>query len=159
MAPDWVERLCHRSRTVLPFALIGVACVIAGGLVAAVVAHSPTQHEVWAVAYLVLVPGVAQVALGTCQALLADRVPTDRMLTAQLLTWNVGNAAVIAGTVGDAGWGTALGGALLVVALALFLTNSRGARSTWLLQIYRLLVAVILVSVPIGLIVQQVKGD
>ena len=158
MVPASVERLVSRSRTVLPFAVIGVLCVVAGGFVAAAVAHAPTEHEVWAVAYLVLVPGVAQVALGVGQALLADRVPSDRLLWGQLLTWNLGNAAVIVGTVADASWGTALGGLLLVLALALFLANTRGARTSWLLRAYQVLVAIVLVSVPIGLIIQQVKG-
>ena len=39
----------------LPFGIAGVACIVAGGLVAAVTAPAATEHASWAAAYLVLV--------------------------------------------------------------------------------------------------------
>src|SRR5664280_2796146 len=67
-----------RRSAALPFAAVGAACIVAGGLVAAVSAPAPSEHASWAAAYLVLVVGVAQAALGVGQALLALRVPSRR---------------------------------------------------------------------------------
>lgn len=66
--PDLPARL----RPALPFAIVGTACVIAGGLVAAATAPAPSEHGSWAAAYLVLVAGMAQVALAMEQGMLAQ---------------------------------------------------------------------------------------
>lgn len=153
-----LERLATRQRTLLPFGVIGLCCVIAGGLLAAAVAYTPTEHEVWAVAYLVLVPGVAQVALGTGQALLAPQAPTRASFWAQLATFNVGNALVIAGTVTGRTAVTDLGGLLLVVSLALFLVVARGGHAGIVRWVYRALITLVLVSVPVGLVIQHATG-
>lgn len=145
------------------FLAIGVACVIAGGLVAAATAPSPSEKGSWAAAYLVLVGGVAQVAFGICQAALAPRRPSSRVLATEFLGWNLGNAAVIAGTLIDAQALVIVGGILLVATLALLVWAVRSATvapgwHTWTLWTYRVLVLVILVSVPVGLIIGQVKS-
>src|SRR5690606_8487322 len=75
----------------LPFIALGAISIVAGGLVAAVTAVSPTRHATWAAAYLVLVVGVAQLGIGLGQAMLAPKVPSSRLITAELLTWDVGN--------------------------------------------------------------------
>src|SRR5579875_3107512 len=99
-----------------PFAAFGTACVIAGGLVAAATAPAPSGHGSWAAAYLVLVGGVAQVALGAGQALLAPRSPSRRLVAAEFAGWNAGNAAVLAGTLAGVTPLVDAGGALLVAA-------------------------------------------
>lgn len=147
-----------RARTALPFLAVGTACVIAGGFVAAVSAHAPTEHASWAAAYLVLVAGVAQVALGTGQALLARRGPSACLVVGELLAWNLGNAAVIAGTVSGVLPVTDAGGALLVVALAMLLAATRRPRRVgWPLALYRTLIATVVVSIPVGLVLAELR--
>lgn len=138
-----------------PFVTLGVACVVAGGLVAAAVAMAPSELGSWAAAYLVLVGGVAQVGLGAGQALLAPRPPGRRAVVAELVGWNAGNAAVLAGTLLGVTWLADVGGVLLVAALALALAGIRGAvrRPSWPLHLYRALAALMLVSIPVGLVI------
>ncbi|WAX56063.1 hypothetical protein M6B22_16170 [Jatrophihabitans cynanchi] len=147
-----------RLRAALPFATVGAACVVGGGVVAAATAHAPTEHALWAVAYLVLVGGVGQLALGAGQAWLAGAPPSTAVLAVEFAAWNVGNAAVIAGTIAGIVWLTDVGGVLLVLALALLLTGTAGARPGWLLRGYRALIVIVLVSIPIGLVLARVRG-
>ena len=145
------------------FVAIGIACIIAGGLVAAATAPSPSENGSWAAAYLVLIGGVAQVAFGICQATLAPRRPSAGLLAAEFAGWNLGNAAVIVGTLVDVQALVIVGGILLVATLALLAWAVRGATvvpgwHTWILWTYRVLVVVILVSVPVGLVIGQVKS-
>jgi hypothetical protein len=138
-----------------PSFLIGAACVVAGGIVAAITATAPSENGAWAAAYLVLVGGVAQIALGLGQAWLAARPPSREAVVAELAIFNLGNAAVIGGTLAGRTWLVDLGGALLVVALALYLWTTRRARGGWVLPAYRLLVAFVLVSIPVGLVLAR----
>jgi hypothetical protein len=139
----------------LPFAAAGAVCTVAGGLVAAATAPVASELGSWAAAYLVLVAGVAQVALGGGQAVLAPAAPAGRAVGAELIGWNAGNGAVLAGTLLGRTWLADLGGALLVVALALVAWQLRGAarRPAWPLHAYRALVALVLVSIPVGLVI------
>ena len=147
-----------RRSAALPFAAVGAACIVAGGLVAAVSAPAPSEHASWAAAYLVLVAGVAQAALGVGQALLAPRVPSRRTVAVQFTAWNLGNGAVMAGTLAGITSLVDTGGALLVVAL-LLLSGVRASERprTWLLWAFRLLAAVLLVSIPIGLVLARIR--
>lgn len=144
-----------RWRPAVPFVVVGSACVVAGGIVAAATAHSPSEHASWAVAYLVLVGGVAQLALALGQALFATDLPSRRAVTWEFAAWNLGNAAVLVGTLLDLLLLTDVGGALLVLTLALLVRAVRGARPSWPLRLYRLLVVVVLVSIPIGLVLAR----
>ncbi|MGH3404607.1 MAG: hypothetical protein ACRDRJ_19210 [Streptosporangiaceae bacterium] len=128
---------------------------MAGGLVAAATAPAASELGSWAAAYLVLVAGLAQVALGAGQALLAPGGPARRAVGVELIGWNAGNAAVLAGTLLGWTWLADLGGALLVVALALVTWQLRGAvrQPAWPVRAYRALVALILVSIPVGLVI------
>lgn len=146
MRREWVTPTCW-------FTLLGVGGIAAGGLTAAVIAHSPTRHGVWAVAYLVLVAGLAQVGLGVGQAVLATDVPSARHVVAELLAWNLGNAAVIVGTLVDRVSLVFLGGALLVVGLVLFVLVARGRQRQWRRTrwVFRLVVGVLAISIPVGL--------
>ncbi|WP_200834572.1 hypothetical protein [Amycolatopsis alkalitolerans] len=136
---------------------------MAGGLVAAVTAPAPSTHASWAAAYLVLVAGVAQIALGLGQAALASHPPSTRQVAAQVIGWNVGNAAVLAGTLTGVLPLVDLGGALLVIDLALLIHAVRGGlrRSTrvgrWALYGFRVLVLLLLVSIPIGLALTRIE--
>ena len=151
----WPAALTCRTPAA-PFLGIGGACVIAGGFTAAVTAHAPTENATWVAAYLVLVAGVAQIGLGAGQAWLADQRPSPRLLAGELITWNLGNGAVIAGTVSGVTLVLDVGGALLVIALALLLAAVRGPRWTgWPLVLYRALVVLVLVSIPVGLVLAE----
>lgn len=149
--------LATRWPPALPFAAVGGACVIAGGLVAAATAPAPSEHGTWASAYLVLVAGVAQLALGVGQALLAPSPPSRHVVVVECTVWNAGNTAVLAGTLLSLVPLVDAGGVLLVLALSLLTLEVRGAgrRGGWGLRLYRLLVAVVLVSIPIGLLLAR----
>jgi hypothetical protein len=146
-----------RCSAALPFVVLGVACVVAGGLVAAATAPAPSEHGSWTTAYLVLVAGVSQIALGVGQALLAPRAPSRRIVAVEFSAWNGGNAAVVAGALSNITPLVDTGGALLVVALALLIRGVRGAgqRGRWALYAFRLLVVILLVSIPIGLLLAR----
>jgi hypothetical protein len=142
----------------VPFAVSGAASIVAGGLVAAAVATAPSQLGSWTAAYLVLVGGVAQVALGIGQAWFAPRSPGRGTVTTELAGWNTGNAAVLAGTLLGAGWLADIGGVLLAAVLVVVLARIRGAVShpPWPLLLYRVLIVLVLVSIPAGLVIAVV---
>jgi hypothetical protein len=146
----------------LPFVVIGTACVIAGGLVSAASAPHPSEHGSWAAAYLVLVAGVAQIGLGAGQSMFGGHA-SQRTVLAVIAGWNLGNAAVLAGTLADVGFVVDLGGAALLVVLVLLLRGAltSGAtpsdRGRWLLRGYRALLALLIVSIPVGLVLERVQ--
>jgi hypothetical protein len=150
-----------RARWVVswPLFTIGAVGVIAGGLVAAATAPSPSEHGSWAAAYLVLVVGVAQIGLAAGQAALSAHPPTSRVIRLEAVGWNVANALVIAGTLADVNVTVYAGGALLVVALAMFGYGVREATSRhWPVYAFRALVVLLLVSIPTGLVLATVRG-
>lgn len=166
----------ERRRAALPFAVLGVVFVVIGGLVSAATAPVASEHGSWAAAYLVLVAGVSQAGLGVGQAMLARRVPSRRVLNVELVTWNVGNAAVIAGTLLETTALVDVGGVVLLVTLALMIRAVRGAGggavpvaeaevgagvgavrpAGWMLLTFRILVLVLLVTIPIGLVLARI---
>lgn len=156
MTSPGVSLICAQRAAV--FLLIGGASVIAGGLTAAITAPAPSEHATWAAAYLVLVAGVAQIGLGAGRAWLAERTPSTGRLVAELGTWNLGNAAVIGGTVSGLTAVVDLGGGLLFAASALLLAAVRNPRrSGWPLTLYRALIVIVLASIPIGLTLAALK--
>jgi hypothetical protein len=132
---------------------------VAGGLVAAVTALAPSQLASWTTAYLVLVGGVAQAALGAGRALLIARPLGRAGITAELTAWNAGNGAVLAGTLLGATWLADVGGVLLAAVLALMIAATRGAtrQPAWPLHLYRALAALVLVSIPVGLVIAGLR--
>ena len=152
-------------RQAAPATVVGVVCVVAGGLVAALTAPRPTEHGTWAAAYLVLVAGVSQVGLAVGQSLLAARGLPVRTCRAELVTWNGGNAAVLTGTLVGTTWLLDMGGALLVVTLALVVSavhgrpiREGGRRQVLARRAFQFLVLVLLVSIPIGLWLARQPG-
>lgn len=141
------------------FFVIGGACVVAGGLVAAVTGPLQLEHGSWAAAYLVLVAGVTQIAFAAGQLALAPSPPSPRVVAGELLGWNLGSAAVITGTIVREPLIVDFGGVLLVVALALFILSIRGAaHPRWALWLFRGVVVVMMVSIPIGLVLAHVRA-
>ena len=163
-----VAQMSHDTavlRQAAPATVVGVVCVVAGGLVAALTAPSPSEHGTWVAAYLVLVAGVSQVGLAVGQSLLAPRGPSARTSLAELVTWNGGNAAVLTGTLAGTVWLVDVGGALLVLTLALVVSAVRGhpvrdgsRRQALARKAFQLLVLVLLVSIPIGLWLARQSG-
>jgi len=154
-----VDRVAGRWSAVRPFAAVAGLAIVGGGIVAAVTRPTGFGNGSWLAAYLVLVVGVAQALLGGGQAVMAERPPAASTVRAELVTWNLGAAAVVVGTLVTAPVLTTLGGVATAVALVLFLLGVRrvGASPAWLPFVYRALVAVVLVSVPIGLVLAWVR--
>lgn len=137
--------------------LVAGAGIVVGGLVAAVTGPLGLEHGSWAAAYLVLVVGVGQLVLGVGQAALARKPPSPALRTWQACLYNLGNAAVLVGTFSESAVGVLTGGALLLVALVLFLGGLRGARTGVWTVLYGVMAAVLAISIPIGLVL-SVRG-
>lgn len=144
----------ERCRWAMPFVGIGALSIVAGGLVAAVTRPTHFDQGPWVAAFLVLVVGVAQIALGAGQAWLADRRPRTVTLRGEALAWNLGAAATLVGSVRDTPTVTTAGAVATVVALAWFLApvwkSTSGPR--WARSVYLAGVAVLLVSTPVGVL-------
>lgn len=149
------------TRSAIPFVVIAFAGILLGGAVSAASAPSANYTASWAAAYLVLVVGVAQLALGIGQALLAPHQPSARIITAEAVVYNVANLAVLIGTLVDRTVIVDLGGVLMIAALVLFLVAVRGAQTQhrWLLHGYRTVIAILVVTTPIGLIISALNGS
>ena len=80
-------------RGAMAFGVVALICVVAGGLVAAVTGPLHLEHGSWAAAYLVLVGGVAQGALGISQYFLAAQRFVGWKVIAELVAWNSASAA------------------------------------------------------------------
>ncbi len=146
-------------RPMVPAVAIGVLCVAIGGLRSAVNSVNPTEHGSWAAAYLVLVMGLAQIALALGQALLSSTPATRRVLLVEVLTWNLGGALVLIGTLVGPAVLVDVGGILLLVTLALVFRSvwAPGPGPRWQRLLFLVLVLVLLVSIPIGLVLSRVS--
>jgi len=82
----------------------------------------------WVAAFLVLVMGVAQIALGAGQAWLASSRPSTLTLVGEAVSWNVGAVATLVGTLSDAPAITTLGAVSTAAALAWFFATAKPSR-------------------------------
>jgi hypothetical protein len=139
------------------FVVTGSGCVVLGGLVAAVTGPLELAKGSWLAAYFVLVCGVAQVAFGTVQVRLAGPSIPPARAWAQLTCWNLGNAAVIWGTLTGVPVIVDAGGALLVIGLGIAFLVSRPAGPRLAGRVYRCVLVVLLLSVPIGLALAHLR--
>ncbi|MFN8038855.1 MAG: hypothetical protein U0Q07_06550 [Acidimicrobiales bacterium] len=148
-----VDELIARWPAARPFLFIGSLCTVVGGLVAAVTRPTGFVLGSWTAAFLVLVGGVAQIALGVGQAWLAEQPPAVRPVRIEVMCWNIGVAATITGTLAAMPTLTTVAGFALVPALALFIATTKAPRSVRRSArvIYRALAGIVLVSIPIGL--------
>lgn len=149
------------GRSAIPFVVIGGACVVAGGLVSAATAASPGYTASWAVAFLVLVAGAGQLALGLAQAWLVGGRTSRRLIAVEATTFTVANAAILVGTLTASPVLVDAGGGLFIVSLAAFLWGVRGPGpgKKRVLYGFRALIAVLIVSTPIGLIIASVRAS
>lgn len=141
------------------FVIIGVICIVGGGVVAAI--SRPTEFGTgpWVAAYLVLVGGVAQIALGAGRALLDSEPPRIASTIIEVVAWNIGVAATIGGTLLASPVLTTIGGLATAAALVGFLTNLHRSPdiARWVTDAYRVFVAFVLLSVPIGLVLAWMR--
>lgn len=142
---------------VIPYAVVGAVAVVAGGIVAAVTGPTGWDDGSWVAAFLVLVVGVGQIGLGAAQAASAD--VARRVVTAQIVAYNVGSALVLVATLAGSPAVVTLGGVVLVGALAGFLASARRSDSrSWVARVQMALLVVLLVSVPIGIALSWVRA-
>lgn len=144
-------------RPALAFVILGGACVIGGGLLSAASAPASSYHSSWAAAYLVLVAGVAQVVLGLGQAAVVRAQVSRRILALELVSWNLGNAAVLTGTLLAVPVALYLGTALLITTLVLILVVTRRSPAGLALTATRVIVTMLLISMPVGIVLQALK--
>lgn len=153
------DHLIARWPVARPFVVVGFASITVGGVIAAVT--RPTDFELgsWLAAFLVLVGGVVQIALGVGQAWMADQPPRSAAVTAEVASWNLGLAATIVGSLASAPLVTAVGAVAIVVALVLFLRGVGSGANTarWPPLLYRGVIAVVLISTPVGLALAWVR--
>lgn len=141
----------QRWRPSVPFLAAGSLAIIAGGFAAAVTGPTEWEHGSWVAAFLVLVAGVAQVGLGAAQAQLAPITPSIGFAAVECALWNAGCLAVIVGTLLSNPLTVSIGGGLVVAALGMSTFAVRGTGGQrLLLLLYRALLIVLLVSIPIG---------
>lgn len=135
-----------------PFKLTAIGAIIAAGLVAAACAHAPTQPIVWMVAYLVLVVGVVQYALGAAQVALRDWQPKPTVVWGQWLIWNLGHATVIGGTLCHSVSTLIIGTLLYDIAIIWLAVSVKGGHRCLLRNGYWLLIALMFVSSWVGVV-------
>ena len=77
----------------------------------------------------------------------------------ELVAFNAGCALVLAGTVAIARH--RCGGALLALALVSLFRGVGGAsvRASWAVNLYRALIAIVLVNIPIGLVLAHLRAS
>lgn len=111
------------------FVIAGAIGVIAGGLVAAV--SRPTGFELgpWVAAYLVLVAGVGQIALGAGQAWLAASPPAPGRLVVEFVAWNAATVATIGGTLASVPSIAIAGSVAAAIGSAAFALGTDGGRA------------------------------
>lgn len=140
--------------TSTPFKTLGCIAIIAGGFIAAAVAHAPTQAMVWLIAYLILVVGVAQYVLGAAQATITAAADAPRP-SATWLHWlilNLGHAAVITAALANRFNLLIVGTILYEIAMLWFAWSVRHTQRSCYRAGYWLLIAIMFGSAIVGLL-------
>lgn len=163
--PKGLRDLPHNPARVM--VVLGGCGVVIGGLVAAVTGPLALDMGSWLAAYLVLVCGVGQYAIGTMQMRSRCRHPSAALSWAELTCWNLGNIAVMTGTLTGAAHVLEIGAVLLLITLGIALAASLNIgptdpqagertahepRSALLDWTYRGLLVLLLISIPIGVV-------
>lgn len=146
---------------------VGAALVVIGGLVAAVTGPLQLSHGSWLAAYLVLVGGVSQYAIGRAPTWL-DLQPAHHSGWAVLAGWNVGNLAVAVGTFATLPVVVDVGGVVLLAVLVLLLREALRRRASgtvrphggrrWARWGYVAMLVVLVVSTPVGLLLAHLRA-
>jgi hypothetical protein len=150
---------------------IGASAVIAGGLVAAVTEPLGLNEGSWLAAYLVLVVGTGQYAMGFAHRQCRDQLVRQSRGWTQLGCWNLGSAAVIAGVIANQRLLVDAGSILLACALYMTWTVCRtlpppGVARPWAARLwaarlwgvsYRALLVVLAISIPAGVALSHIR--
>lgn len=149
-----------RLQRAVPFAVIGSVGIIGGGIAAAVTGPTDWKRGSWVAAFLVLVVGVGQIVLGAGQAALARFAPTPRIVATECVLYNVSAALVIIGTLIHRPVVVAIGSVVLLGALAMFAFAApiSTRRNRLAATAYRLILAVLLISTPIGVVLSLTRS-
>lgn len=139
--------------------LTGFGAIILGGLIAAVTDPVDLYRGSWTAAYLVLVVGASQVAMGA--ALNIHNAQTQRWAWTQFGCWNTGSATVILGTLSGSPEIVTAGSIFLVVALALALNATRKLSANipgrpWILA-HRVMLGALALSIPVGIALSYLR--
>ena len=126
------------------------AWIAAGGVAAAVNSTAAFQHGSWLVAYLVLVGGISQLALGAGLLFLRALPSPARGAYARLGLWNLGTVLVPAGVLLDLPGVISAGSLSLLAALVLFCSGALHAQARARALAYYLFAAALAVSVLVG---------
>ena len=112
----------------------------------------------WLAAYLVLVCGVAQAAMGRAQEVLPVRDVPPAVWQLQFFGWNVGNVLVIAGSLRQTLLPVYVGSLLLlgVIIMAAWVLHG-GVTRVWG-GLYGALLVTLAVSVPTGLVLAYLRS-
>ncbi|MBM7367889.1 hypothetical protein [Gordonia hydrophobica] len=131
----------------------GAALVVVGGLVAAATGPLDLEKGSWLAAYLVLVGGVALIAIGIAQQHLPTPVPVPLQIV-QLSGWAVANVVVMLGGLLSSSVTINVGAVLLLLVLALTWWAGHGLIRTRsvLAYAYLAILTILIVSAPIGMV-------
>ncbi len=80
------------------FTATGVISVIAGGMISAFFAKTPSRFVMWAVAYMVLVSGVVQSGFGLGLQKLLAKKPNKQLIPVAYILYNLGSLGTVLGT-------------------------------------------------------------
>ena len=146
-------------------AAVGTGCVVLGGLVAAATGPLRLAEESWLAAYLVLVGGVSQYAIGRVPTLVAAAPTPGRWGWAQIVCWNLGNVAVVTGTLIATPALVDVGAAFLAAGLVIAwlvvrridVTKARSRAVRVGCRAYRGLLLLLLASLPIGVLLAHLR--
>lgn len=138
--------------------VLGVCFVITGGLVAAVTGPLDLERGSWLAAYSVLVCGVAQCALAVGHTVTGAPAPTSQLSWIRLAGWNLGNLLVIVGALLRVPILVDIGAVPLVIALVLSFRSTRHAGRRTPAMGYRLVLLVLIVSIPIGVTLSHARA-
>lgn len=148
------------SASALTMKIVGALSIVAGGLVAAVASPLNLSYGSWTSAYLVLVAGVAQYAMGQAR-LTWTSGGHERFGWTQLALWMLGNTAVIVGTVTAAVWLVLAGSVLLLAGLVFAFIGTLAAKAgihRVVLWGYRALLVLLVVSIPVGMVLSVIRN-
>lgn len=140
--------------------VLGVGFVVVGGVVAAVTGPLDLARGSWLAAYLVLVCGVGQAAIATAQPVLRTVPVRVWVCPLQVICWNVGNGLVIAGVLLDRAFVVDIGAVPLLVTLCLAIGVVRHPPRRLLVMAsgYAAVLAILLISLPVGLVLTHLRG-
>lgn len=132
------------------FVATGIVATIFGGLLATGAVPALAAEGGWLAAYLIVVAGIAQIALGAGQAWLAAACPGFERNAFEWGALNLGNLGVVTGSLLGSFWIVLSGSIAFVAALGLFARGVRPVRRRVWAWLYYGLLALLLALAGVG---------